>query len=293
MNSIDVIKNIYKPYRLTKKGKTTIIHSTTGDYVIKEKGKDIKKLYDYLKSRHIDSFPELIDDTRSDINLFSYVEETIMPKEEKLYDMAKVVANLHSKTYYYKEVSEDTYKSIYENIKNNIIYLDNSYETYYSKFLMEVYPSPAHYLFLRHFNTLKSTLNKLREDLDNYYDLVKEKKEQRVSLIHNNLALDHYLKGDKDYLISWDKSCFDTPVLDLYNLYKKEFMTHNFTAFFKKYYEVFSLNPEEEKLLYLLISIPPELKFNSSAYLETEEVRETLDYVYKTKEMKNELTKKS
>ncbi len=293
MNSIDVIKNIYKPYRLTKKGKTTIINSTTGSYVIKEKGQDIKKLYAYLKSRHIDSFPELVDDTRSDINLFTYVEETPMPKEEKLYDMAKVIANLHSKTYYYKEVSEDTYKSIYDNIKNNLIYLDNSYESYYTKFLEEVYPSPSHYLFLRHFNTLKKTLNTLNKDLDDYYDLVKTKKEQRVSLIHNNLSLEHYLKSDKDYLISWDKSCFDTPILDLYNLYKKEFMTHNFIAFFKKYYEVFPLNKEEEHLLYLLIRIPNELKFNGTAYEDTEEVRNTLDYVYKTKEIIEELTKTS
>ena len=65
MNSIDVLKTIYKPYRYTKKGNTTIIESTSGSYVIKDKKSDIKKLYDYLKSRHIDTFPELIDDTRS------------------------------------------------------------------------------------------------------------------------------------------------------------------------------------------------------------------------------------
>ena len=216
-----------------------------------------------------------------------------MPKEEKLYDMAKVVGNLHSKTYYYKEVSEDTYKKIYDNIKSNITYLDESYENYYNMFLNHIYPSPSEYLFLRHFNTLKNTVNNISKDLDDWYEIVKTKKEQRVSLIHNNLCLDHYLKGDKDYLISWDKSCFDTPVLDLYNLYKNEFMTHNFISFFKKYFEVFSLTPEEEKLLFILISIPLELNLTGNEYTKTEKVRELLDYVYKTKEIKNELTKVS
>ena len=30
----------------------------------------------------------------------------------------------------------------------------------------------------------------------------------------------HYLKGNKDYLISWDNYTIDSPVLDLINLYK-------------------------------------------------------------------------
>ena len=291
MNSIDVLKSIYKPYRFTKKGHTTIIESTSGSYVIKDKKNDIKKLYAYLKSRHIDTFPELIDDTRSDVNMYEYIEETAMPKEEKLYDMAKVIGNLHSKTYYYKEVSEDTYKKIYDNIKSNITYLDNSYETLYLNSLNNTYPSPSEYLFLRHFNTLKNTLNNLTKELDDWYNLVKDKKEERVALIHNNLKLEHYLKSDKDYLISWENSCFDTPVLDLYILYKNEFMTHNFISFFKKYFEVFSLTSEEEKLLYILISIPPNITNMGSNYSKTEEIRNLLDYVYKTKEIKDELLK--
>ena len=36
-NSIDEIKKIYKPYRLTKKKNVTIIDSTSGTFVIKEK----------------------------------------------------------------------------------------------------------------------------------------------------------------------------------------------------------------------------------------------------------------
>ena len=37
MNSLDLITKLYKPYRITKKGKCTIINSMDGDFVIKEK----------------------------------------------------------------------------------------------------------------------------------------------------------------------------------------------------------------------------------------------------------------
>ena len=36
-NAIDEIKELYKPYRYTKRKNITIIESTSGSYVIKEK----------------------------------------------------------------------------------------------------------------------------------------------------------------------------------------------------------------------------------------------------------------
>src|SRR5574344_2287437 len=105
MNSIDVLKNIYRPYRYTIKGKTTIINTTSGDYVIKEKSKDIKELYGYLISRNFDNFPKLIDESRKDVNVYEYIEDTTMPKEQKSIDLIRLVSNLHNKTSYFKEVS--------------------------------------------------------------------------------------------------------------------------------------------------------------------------------------------
>lgn len=36
-NALEVLKREYKPYRLTKKKKVTIMNSTSGTFVIKEK----------------------------------------------------------------------------------------------------------------------------------------------------------------------------------------------------------------------------------------------------------------
>ena len=82
-NSIDILKSIYKPYRYTIKGKSTLIETTSGDYIIKEKNKDIKDLYNYLKSRGFTNFPKLVDASRKDVNVYEYIEDIKVPKEQK------------------------------------------------------------------------------------------------------------------------------------------------------------------------------------------------------------------
>ena len=125
-NALEEIKGTYKPYRITKKKNVTIIDSTSGSYVIKEKKDNkINKAYSYLISRSFDYFPELQGEMRSDVNVFQYVEEVNMPVEQKALDMMELVALLHNKTTYYKEITEDKYKEIYDNLKNNIIYTKN------------------------------------------------------------------------------------------------------------------------------------------------------------------------
>ena len=88
--------------------------------MVKEKREDIRKLYDYLNSRSFTYFPPLIDDTREDINVFSYVKESYAPKEQKALDLIKMIALLHQKTTYYKDVTSDEYKKIYDELKEQI-----------------------------------------------------------------------------------------------------------------------------------------------------------------------------
>ena len=127
-NALEVLKRELKPYRLTKKKNVTIIDSTSGTFVVKEKKDNkIANAYEYLISRNFDYFPKLALEEREEVNVFEYVEDTSMPKEQKAMDMIDLVALLHNKTTYFKEVTEDQYKEIYENLKNNI---DNIYFFY-------------------------------------------------------------------------------------------------------------------------------------------------------------------
>ena len=286
MNKLESLKSLYKPYRYTIRGKTTILETTSGNFVIKKrpKDKDLISIFNYLKTRGFDYFPNIYNEIRDDTYVYEYIEESEILNPQKSEDLITIVALLHSKTSYNKVVTEETYKEIYENIKNNIMYLKDYYLKYYELFLHDIYMSPSRYNFVRNYSKINSALIFSDSELDNWYSLVKEKKNERVSLIHNNLSLEHYIRNDKDYLISWDKSKFDTPILDLVKLYQSDYWKFDFSTLFNKYLSYNSLTEIEQKLFFVIISIPQEINFEGSEFECTKNMREKLDYLHKTEE---------
>ena len=283
--SLEVLKAIYKPYRYTLKGKATILETTSGDFIIKSKKKNVQELYNYLISRGFDNFPKLIDASRVDVNVFEYVESIPMPKEQMCDDIIDLIASLHNKTSYFKEVSEDKFKSIYEDIKGNISYLKNYYDTLYEIGFSEIYMSPATYQLMRNFYKINAALDFCNREIDEWYELIRGEAKIRVSIVHNNLSIEHFLKGSKEVLISWDNYLVDTPIIDIVKLYKNEYLNMNFSEILERYFYKFPLLPYEQKLLFILITIPPEIKTEDNIFMQCRENNKVIDYVFKTEDL--------
>ncbi len=284
--SIDVLKQIYKPYRYTILGKAMVLNTTSGDFVVKEKSnKSIKDLYAYLSSRNFHNFPKLIDESRNDVNVYEYIEGVSMPKEQKALDLVNVLSNLHNKTTYYKTVTIDDFKEIYDKIKENIVYLQNYYNTLYEDIKKEIYMSPSHYSFIRNSYKLFAALDFSSSELDRWYDLVKEETKKRVCLIHNKVCLDHFFKADDDYLISWEDYRIDSPVMDLVSFYRNNYFDIHFDVVLEHYLAKVSLSEDEKKLFFLLISIPSKIQFSDTEFHSVKNVREALDYLFITEEL--------
>lgn len=279
--------NIKENYRYTIKGRATIVDSSNGKFVLKEKLNDsnIKGLYSYLKSRDFFSFADVIDDSRKEVNVYEYLDDIMMPREQKAEDLISLVADLHSSTLYFKEVREDKFKEVYENVDSNINFLTNYNNNLYNRFFKEKYMAPSHYLFMKNFYKIESALKFCKDELDNWYDLVKDEKKMRVSIIHNDLSVDHYLKSEKDALISWEKHAVDTPVLDLVKLYQNDKFKYSFKEIFHMYNNKFPLNRHEKKLFFILISLPEKMLFDKTEFKNTVEIRKSLDYMFKTEEL--------
>ena len=283
--SLEVLKSIYKPLKYTLKGKVTILETSSGNYIVKERKSDIRELYRYLESRNFCNFPRLIDDSRKEVNIYEMIEDSPTPKEQKMDDLIDTVSLLHYKTSYYKEVSKDKYQKIYDDIESNILYLKNLYNEYYDKYLPIVYLSPSEYLLMRNIYKIFDDLDFCQERLDKWYDLVKEESKQRVSVIHNNLKSSHLIRNNENYLISWDKAKIDTPILDIVNLYQNEYYNYDFGPILESYFKKFSLTDQERELLFILLALPPEIKMVGSEYEKTKIVSKKLDYIFKTEEL--------
>lgn len=280
---LDVITSLYRPYKITKHGKCTILNTMEGDYVVKaDPSIDYKHLYHYLHSRNFTYYPKLVDCSRDTSNIFEYQEDLSVDTAQKATDLIHIVALLHAKTCYFKEITNDRYKEIFDDIKNNILYIQNYYTELYDSFLREVYYSPSQYLFLRNYSLLYHAISYVDAKVDEWFLKVKDKNKMRVCLVHNNLSLDHFIKNEEEYLISWDQYTFDTPVLDLYHFYQNEWARIPFLEIFSLYQSDNELLEEEKLLLDILISIPTKVEFGSNELENTKKIRELINYLSKS-----------
>lgn len=281
--TLEVLYKIYKPFRITKVNKCILMRTMDGDYVIKSNPKiNYKELYNYLYSRGFSYVPNITNDTRDDAVIFEYVEDLSIDKEQKAIDLINIVSLLHAKTSYFKEVTNDKYKEIYENVKNNILYIKKYYDNNFDNYIKEEYLSPSHYLFLRNYSLIYNACNYCNSKLDEWYSKVSDKNKQRVVLVHNNLQLDHFIKNENDYLISWDNYTFDSPILDLYHLYINEWKNISFIEIINKYNSNFELLEEERILLDIMISIPFKVEEDNKEIDNCRKYRELINYLSKS-----------
>lgn len=281
--SLDIFTKLYKPYKITKKNNVYIFFTMEGNYVIKlNPNIDYRKLYNYLFSRSFNYVPSLSIDSRDDMVVLEYQEDLNIDLDQKILDMIYVVGLLHSKTSYYKDVTIDRYKEIYQNIKDNLLYLEDYYNKNFNKFLESYYNSPSEYLFLRNYSVIEGAIKYSLDTLDSWYELVSNKNRERVCLVHNNLKLEHFIKNTDEYLISWDHYTYDTLVLDLFILYRNEWENVSFLEVIDSYNSINSMLEEETLLFYVLISMPFKVIFDDSEYDVCRNIRRLVNYLNKS-----------
>ena len=267
--------------KITLKNDIRIIDTGQDRLVIKKRDQELNSLYHYLKSRSFDYFPEIVYKTPH-YDIYRHIEDANLPKEERASDIIKLLTLLHSKTTYYKDIDDDTYKELYENIIERIEYLTNYYQDIAEIIEAEEYMSPAHYLFIRNISQLFSALGYCRYQIENWHQIIEEKKRVRIVQIHNNLSLDHYLLEDRPYFISWRLSKKDIPIYDLLKFYKTYYQEFDFCDLFHNYEIHYPLLPEEKHLLFCLISIPDKIDFNNTEFTLCKQVKNFYNYLSTT-----------
>ena len=255
--------------------------------VIKKRNDKLLELYEYLDDRGFDNYPKVINVDDNNI-------ESEYIKEKKVYEMyegeelMKTLSLLHSKTTEIKSVSKNKYRDIYDKIRSNIEYIKKYYESMISSIEEEEYQSPSHYLFARNYSIIDSSIKYASNALKTWFKDVSNKSNERVCIVHNNISSRHHIKGDKNYLISFDNYLVDTPVLDLYKFYKNEGYRLNFIKLLNVYEQTNKLDKDEKLLLNILISIPPKIEEVDNEYLNCNIIKKTYNYIYATMNVVNQ-----
>ena len=277
-------REIFNPSKITIAGKSKIVDTESGKYVIKSKKKDIKSLFDYLDSRSFRNYPKVIDEF-DDNYVYEYVSDGSTPINQKCVDMAELLANLHYKTAFFQTKVKDDVKEIYENIKGNVLYMESYFEELYKRGEADNYMKPSYYLILRNRSRIDALIDYLNTELERWYKVAIDEDKERVVYCHNNLSIDHFLEGKEKYFISWDNYRVDTPILDIINLYKNDYNKYDFRVFLDAYMKRFELNDTEKKLLFIVISMPDIKYFTQNEVDNTIIAGKLIDYIDKTEKL--------
>lgn len=265
--------------KITIKNNTRIID----DKIVlkKKRNNDLNNVYKYLKSRSFDYFPEPI--TIDNLyEVYPFLEDTYEPSEQKATDIMHLLGLLHSKTTFYREIDIDKNKEIYENISDELEYLNNFYNDLITMIEKEVYMSPSGYLIARNINIIFGSIYYAKHNLEEWYKKIDNNKNERVVNIHNNISLDHYIKNEKPYLISWNKSRIDSPIYDLLSFYKNHYLDFDFDDLFHFYESGYPLKEDERLLLFTYMAIPYKIEIMSDEYEMCIKINKMIEYLYKT-----------
>jgi uncharacterized protein YerC len=285
MNNIKEITNNYAliPKRYTYKKNATIIDSDDGHFVFKKRSPNSNnvQLFKYLKSRNFNYFPNLIK-TDNKYDVYQYVEDIDTPREQRAMDLMYIIAMLHNKTTFYKDVDDDEYKAIYEETIKKIDYIYNYYTDIITNIEKSIYMSPSEYLIARNISAIFNSIMFARREIELWYELVRKSNKKRIVTLHNNLELDHLIINEELYLLSWDKSKQEMPIFDLLEFYNKYALEFDFEELFRFYESKYPLLKEEKLLLFIMMSIPKKIEFKKSEIDKCGEARKMLDYIFKT-----------
>ncbi len=270
------------PKRYENADSVSIVTTNDGKYVFKDKKANLN-IVKFLKSRNFDYMPRFINDIALDeYQIMEYVSSFDIPKERQILDLITLVALLHSKTTHYKEVERNYYEEIYEDIKGNLDYLYDYYTDVITLIESKVFMSPSEYLLARNINTIYDSIDVCSNYLESWHNLVQDKRKRRDVVLHNNLKLDHFIRNESSFLISWDKAKIGSPVFDLYKLYRYHALDFDFDEVMREYENNYPLTDDEKELWYTLISMPPLIEFKGSEYERCLKISHEIDILYKT-----------
>lgn len=272
-------KNDLKVDKYTMKGKTMIVNTPLGQFALKKGNLD--NIYKYLLSRNFEYFPKVID-SNEDSTIYEFVDDVKYDNEQRAFDLIHTIALLHSKTTYYKDVDIDEYKKIFEETMEKINYIYNYYMDVINIIESKIYMSPSEYLIARNISKIFSCIYFCKNELEQWYEIVKNEKRKRVVTLHNNLKLDNIIRNKSVYLIGWEYSKIDSPIYDFINFYNNYALYFDFRSLLNEYERIFPFKEEEKKLLSVLISIPSKIPNTEKEYNKIKNVRQLLDKIYKT-----------
>ncbi len=267
--------------KISYKNHSKIIEVDSKKFISKVRTNSKNELFHYLESKDFFNYLEPVKITNTE-EIYPYIKEYELPLEDKAQELINIVTLLHIKTTTYQEIDLKVLDRIYNETLEKIEYLNKYYLDIQDFIETREFMAPAEYLLIINISNFYKALNYSKHYLNKWYQEQTKIKRTRYVQLHNNLTLDHFLLGEKPYLINWDKSKKDLVIYDFINFYHKNVHTLEMSSLFEHYQNKYLYTKEEMYLFKSLLSIPPKIIFTKSNISNVIKVREAVNYVSKT-----------
>ncbi|MBO4245951.1 MAG: hypothetical protein J5892_04395 [Bacilli bacterium] len=221
--------------------------------VYKKSNQKVIDLINYLDNKGFNYLPNYR--FNNDFITYDYIDDLAISNEEKALELIKTLAILHHKTSYYKEITQEDIRRIYDKYQNHLKYYLIYFKNYFDKKIDNEFYQPDELLLLNNYTIINDYLNLGLSYLEEWFNKVSKLNSVRLSLIHNNVNLEHLIINQNNYLISYDHAMFDLSIIDLVLFYVKYYDQFDFIKLFLEYQNIDHLEPEEILLLKVLLII--------------------------------------
>lgn len=113
--------------------------------------------------------------------VYPYITEKEITKEDKAIDLAYTLSLLHTKTTTYQNIDLDKVKEIYEESINQLNYLNSYYHDLQDYIESKQYMAPGEYLLIRNVSRIYMLLEFSRQMLEKWYDEKQKLKKSAMS----------------------------------------------------------------------------------------------------------------
>ena len=274
-----------KIYSYKKKKNYYIVATNKGRFVVSNNFNN-NYIFDYLSTRMFNFYPEIVINDKYLVT--KYIEDKIIPKEQKINDLIDLMSLLHSKTSYYKNIT-DEYLIMYDELENNYNYLYEYYQKIIDDIDNSIFLSPSKYLIARNITLILDSLNLGRYYLERWKEKISKLDKMRVSVINNDLSLSNYKRDDKPYIINWSKSKIDIPIFDLYKLNSNEDI--DIYEVLKRYEKKYQLKNGEKELLMILLFMPNKIDITGNEYNICKNIKREINRLIKVHKLNKKYEK--
>lgn len=203
-------------------------------------------------------------------------------KEIKLKSYYQYLSYLHNHSFFFQHIDEEFLKKQKEDLFSVIQERKNQYENLMRQFEMMQFRSPSGWMLVLNYYRIIEYFHQAYHYLNDYYELMKDKSEIRLSLTYNHFCYEHIFIYENK-LISIDHLQINFCIYDIYEMFQTvEPYYQNYDSLFSSYLHNVDLLLEEKLLLCCLLSIIPEVSFYKNEEHNIMEMSKILCYMDST-----------